>query len=121
VALQFWHARGSRISISSSLRERSYHGNTLGALSMSGFAERRLPFASSLLDVAFVSAANTYRPAGGVAPAQLVANLATELDERIRRIGPERVAGFIFEPVVGAAGGVVPAPPGYAAAVRSSL
>ena len=118
VALQFWYARGSdkRLFIA---RERSYHGNTLGALSMSGFAERRLPFERSLLDVEFVSAANEYRPARGVAPSELVALLAGELEERIQRIGPERVAGFIFEPVVGAAGGVVPAPPGYAQAVRA--
>ncbi|MFL6602809.1 MAG: aspartate aminotransferase family protein [Steroidobacteraceae bacterium] len=119
VALQFWHARGLGAKSHFIARERSYHGNTLGALSMSGFAERRLPFASSLLDVAFVSAANAYRPAGGVAPAELVAVLAAELEERIRQIGPERVAGFIFEPVVGAAGGVVPAPPGYAEAIRA--
>jgi adenosylmethionine-8-amino-7-oxononanoate aminotransferase len=119
VALQFWHARGLRAKRHFIARERSYHGNTLGALSMSGFAERRLPFESSLLDVAFVSAANAYRPAGGVAPADLVATLAAELEECIRRLGPERVAGFIFEPVVGAAGGVVPAPPGYVEAVRA--
>jgi adenosylmethionine-8-amino-7-oxononanoate aminotransferase len=119
VALQFWHARGLRDKHHFIARERSYHGNTLGALSMSGFAERRMPFENSLLDVAFVSAANAYRPAGGVAPAELVATLAAELDACIRRIGPERVAGFIFEPVVGAAGGVVPAPPGYAEAVRA--
>jgi adenosylmethionine-8-amino-7-oxononanoate aminotransferase len=119
VALQYWHARGSRTKRCFISRERSYHGNTLGALSMSGFAERRLPFEGSLLDVAFVSAANAYRPAGGVAPSELVVTLAAELEERIQRIGPERVAGFIFEPVVGAAGGVVPAPPGYAQAVRA--
>jgi adenosylmethionine-8-amino-7-oxononanoate aminotransferase len=119
VALQFWHARGLRDKRYFIARERSYHGNTLGALSMSGFAERRVPFESSLLDVAFVSAANAYRPAGGVAPSELVATLAAELEERIERIGPERVAAFIFEPVVGAAGGVVPAPPGYAQAVRA--
>ena len=119
VALQFWLARGLRAKRHFIARERSYHGNTLGALSVSGFAERRLPFEGSLLDVAFVSAANAYRPAGGVAPAELAATLAAELEECIRRIGPERVAGFIFEPVVGAAGGVVPAPPGYAEAVRA--
>lgn len=119
VALQYWHARSLPNKNRFIARERSYHGNTLGALSMSGFAERRVPFEGSLLDVSFVSAANAYRPAGGAAPSELVATLAAELEERIQRIGPERVAGFIFEPVVGAAGGVVPAPPGYAEAVRA--
>lgn len=118
VALQYWNARGLRGKRHFIARERSYHGNTLGALSMSGFEERRSPFEGSLLDVSFVSAANEYRPFRGVAPTELAAALAAELEERIQRIGPERVAGFIFEPVVGAAGGVVPAPPGYAEAVR---
>jgi adenosylmethionine-8-amino-7-oxononanoate aminotransferase len=118
VALQYWDARGRSGKHRFIARERSYHGSTLGALSLSGFAERRKPFVHSLLDVSFVSAANTYRPPLGVDPAQLAQVLATELDERIRSLGPESVAAFVFEPVVGAAGGVVPAPPGYAQAVR---
>src|SRR6266478_3120583 len=119
VALQYWDARGLLAKKRFIARERSYHGNTLGALSVSGFLERRRPFEGSLLDVLFVSAANAYRPLRGLAGEQLVAALADELDARIRTAGPERVAAFIFEPVVGAAGGAVPAPPGYAQAVRA--
>ena len=118
VALQYWDARGMGTKHRFIARERSYHGSTLGALSVSGFLERRRPFERSLLDVAFVSSANAYRPAGGSAAAQLVDYLARELEECIQRLGPEQVAAFIFEPVVGAAGGVVPAPSGYAAAVK---
>jgi len=117
VALQYWHARGMPNKRRFIARERSYHGNTLGALSVSGFLDRRRPYEGSLLEVAWVSAANAYRPPPGVQPAQLVSRLAEELDARIRSLGPENVAAFIFEPVVGAAGGVVPAPPGYSAAV----
>jgi len=118
IALQYWDARGMHGKHRFIARERSYHGNTLGALSMSGFVQRRRPFEDSLLEVSFVSAANAYRPVHGVDGSQLVATLSKELDDEIRTLGPERVAGFIFEPVVGAAGGVVPAPPGYAQAVR---
>jgi len=119
VALQYWDALGRRSKKRFIARERSYHGNTLGALSVSGFLERRRPFEGSLLPVSFVSAANSYRPLAGLAGAQLTAALADELDARIRSIGAEQVAAFIFEPVVGAAGGVVPAPDGYAKAVRA--
>ena len=118
VALQYWDARGRPGKRRFIARERSYHGSTLGALSLSGFAERRKPFLRSLLDVSFVSAANVYRPPPGVDVAGLVPALAAELDARIRSLGAENVAAFVFEPVVGAAGGVVPAPPGYAQAVR---
>lgn len=119
VALQYWHARGMPQKRRFISRQRSYHGNTLGALSMSGFAERRRPFEGSLLDVTFVSAANAYRPVNGVDPASLAQVLASELEQSILRVGPERVAGFVFEPVVGAAGGVVPAPEGYVQAIRA--
>jgi adenosylmethionine-8-amino-7-oxononanoate aminotransferase len=118
VALQYWDARGRGQKKRFIARERSYHGNTLGALSVSGFQERRRPFEGSLLEVSFVSAANEYRPLRALTGPRLSAALAQELDERIRSLGPEQVAAFIFEPVVGAAGGVVPAPPGYARAVR---
>lgn len=119
LALQYFAARGMPMKQHFIARERSYHGNTLGALSVSGFAERRRPFEGSLLDVSFVSAANGYRLPEGIREEGLVAYLADELDARIRALDPDRVAGFIFEPVVGAAGGVVPAPPGYAQAIRT--
>ncbi len=119
MALQYWDAAGLPSKKRFIARERSYHGNTLGALSVSGFLDRRRPFEGSLLEVAFVSAANVYRPLHGLAGAQLVTALAEELDACIRAQGAERVAGFIFEPVVGAAGGVVPAPAGYAQAVQA--
>lgn len=119
VALQYWDARGRPAKKRFIARERSYHGNTLGALSVSGFLERRRPFEGSLLEVSFVAAANVYRPFAGLTGDRLVAALADELDARIEALGSEHVAAFIFEPVVGAAGGVVPAPPGYAQAVRA--
>ncbi len=119
VALQYWDARGMPAKKRFIARERSYHGNTLGALSVSGFLDRRRPFEGSLLDVAFVSAANAYRPLRGLTGAALVTALADELDARIRALGAENVAAFIFEPVVGAAAGAVPAPEGYAQAVRA--
>ncbi|MDB6087142.1 MAG: aspartate aminotransferase family protein [Gammaproteobacteria bacterium] len=119
VALQYFEARGVRTRKHFIARERSYHGNTLGALSVSGFAERRRPFEGSLLDVEFVSAANTYRRPAGVSESELVGHLAGELESKLRAAGPDRIAGFLFEPVVGAAGGVVPAPPGYAKAIQA--
>ncbi len=119
VALQYFDARGVNAKKHFIARERSYHGNTLGALSLSGFAERRRPFEGSLLDVSFVSPANAYRPPAGVSGPMLAGHLADELESMILRAGPDRVAAFVFEPVVGAAGGAVPAPPGYSAAIRA--
>jgi adenosylmethionine-8-amino-7-oxononanoate aminotransferase len=119
VALQYFAARGLMKKRRFIARQRSWHGNTLGALSVSGFAARRRAFEGSLLDVVFVSAANVYRPAGDSSAENLAGYLASELEQRILSLGPDTVAAFIFEPIVGAAGGVVPAPPGYVAAIQA--
>jgi adenosylmethionine-8-amino-7-oxononanoate aminotransferase len=119
VALQYFAARGLMKKRRFIARQRSWHGNTLGALSVSGFAARRRAFEGSLLEVAFVSAANAYRLPAGCGPENLVSYLASELEQKILSLGPETVAAFIFEPIVGAAGGVVPAPPGYVTAIQA--
>jgi adenosylmethionine-8-amino-7-oxononanoate aminotransferase len=99
-------------------RNRSYHGNTLGALAISDFSQRREPFEGGLGPCSFVSSANSYRLPDGVSGPELPDYLADELEQEILRLGPETVAAFVIEPVVGAAGGVVPAPAGYAIRVR---
>ncbi|MEJ1159516.1 aspartate aminotransferase family protein [Prosthecomicrobium sp. N25] len=118
IALQYHAAKGEMTRRRFISRHRSWHGNTLGALSISGFLERRAPYEGALIEGSLISPANVYRPPAGVAPAEVGAWCAAELEAEILRLGAEKVAAFVFEPVVGAAGGVVPAPPGYAALVR---
>jgi adenosylmethionine-8-amino-7-oxononanoate aminotransferase len=119
IALQHFAARGLMKKRRFIARRRSWHGNTLGALSISDFAQRRRAFEGSLLDVSFVSAANAYRMPVGVSGEDLAGHLAAELEHAIVSLGPECVAAFVFEPIVGAAGGVVPAPDGYAQAIQA--
>ena len=119
IALQYQTAIGQPRRRRFISRRRSYHGNTLGALAVSGFQQRRAAFEGALTEASFLSPANVYRPPEGVAAADIAAFCAAELEAEIERLGAERVCAFIFEPVVGAAGGCVPAPPGYAAAMRA--
>lgn len=118
IALQYHFSRGEKSRSRFIARRRSYHGNTLGALSVSGFAQRRKQFEASLIPCSFVSPANVYRPAGAGSVPDLVEYLGVELEAEIGRLGAANVAAFVFEPVVGAAGGVVPAPPGYVRRMR---
>jgi hypothetical protein len=119
IALQYHHDRGEPSRVRFIARERSWHGNTLMATALSGFVARRRAFAGALPPVGRVGAANAYRPPAGVTADGLVAHLAAELEAEILRLGPGTVAAFVFEPVVGAAGGCVPAPPGYAQAMEA--
>jgi len=101
-------------------RRQSYHGNTLGALAAGGNAWRREPYAP-LLSSAFshVTPAFAYREKrDGESDQEFVARLAAELEAEFQRLGPDTVAAFIAEPVVGATAGCVPAPEGYFRAVR---
>ena len=101
-------------------RRQSYHGNTLGALSASGNAMRRAPYAP-LLSPAFshVSPCYAYRDRGDdETDSQYVARLVAELEAEFQRLGPDTVIGFIAEPVVGATLGCATALPGYFAGVR---
>ena len=118
LALQYHAARGDMSRRRFISRQRSWHGNTLGALSVSGFLARQEPYFGSLLEVSHLSPVNTYRPPEGVAPEDVAEYCANELEDEILRLGADKVAAFIFEPVVGAAGGAVPAPDGYAKRIR---
>jgi len=101
-------------------RKQSYHGNTLGALSAGGNAWRRAPYAP-LLSPSFshVTPAFAYHEKrDDESESDFVARLAAELEAEFQRLGPDTVAAFIAEPVVGATAGAVTAPEGYFRAVR---
>ena len=101
-------------------RRQSYHGNTLGALAAGGNALRKAPYAPLLSDAfSHVSPAFAYREQrhNETEPA-FVARLTAELEAEFQRLGPDTVAAFIAEPVVGATLGCVAAPAGYFQAVR---
>jgi adenosylmethionine-8-amino-7-oxononanoate aminotransferase len=122
IALQYHAANGEMSRRRFIARERSWHGSTMGALAISGFLDRRHAFEGALVPASLLSPANAYRPPADIpadaSPAEVAEACADQLEAEIRRCGPETIAAFIFEPVVGAAGGCVPAPPGYAKMVR---
>jgi len=118
IALEYHVARGESGRAQFISRRQSWHGYTFGALSVSGHFMRRRHYAQALIPATFLSPANVYRPPSGIAPDDLPQFCADEFERAILTLGPERVAAFIFEPVTGTAGGAVPAPPGYARAMR---
>ncbi|KAI4135379.1 MAG: hypothetical protein LQ341_005884 [Variospora aurantia] len=101
-------------------RQGSYHGNTIGALGVSGFPARRAPYEPFLMNnVHHISRCNSYRDRKeGESDLAFVARKAKELDDKFKELGPDTVIGFIAEPVVGAALGCVPYVPGYLKAMR---
>jgi adenosylmethionine-8-amino-7-oxononanoate aminotransferase len=120
LARQYFVERGEPQRQRFIARRQSYHGNTLGALAAGGNAWRREPYAP-LLSGAFshVTPAFAYHEKhDNESEAEFVARLAAELEAEFQRLGPDTVAAFVAEPVVGATAGCVPAPEGYFRAVR---
>jgi adenosylmethionine-8-amino-7-oxononanoate aminotransferase len=121
LARQYFIERGEPQRRHFIARRQSYHGNTLGALAAGGNAWRREPYAP-LLSSAFshVTPAFAYHERRDhEQDGDFVARLAAELEAEFQRLGPDTVAAFIAEPVVGATAGCVTAPDGYFRAVRA--
>ena len=95
-------------------RHGSYHGNSLGALDLSGRKPLRWPYEPWLGRFDHVSAAYPYRAGEAAAHALGDADrLAAELEAAIAEAGQGRVAAFVAEPIVGATLGAVVPPDGY--------
>ncbi|KFY71117.1 hypothetical protein V499_08677 [Pseudogymnoascus sp. VKM F-103] len=101
-------------------REHSYHGNTIGSLSLSGHVARREAYTPILSEnISWVSACNPYRQRlSNESDAAFVARKAAELDNEFQRLGPDTVIGFVCEPISGAALGCVPYVDGYLSAMK---
>jgi adenosylmethionine-8-amino-7-oxononanoate aminotransferase len=118
IAIQYWQEKGKETKKKVLSRWMSYHGITLGALSMSGHPLRRTRFVSILEDYPTISPPYCYRcPYDEIYP-NCKLKCAKELERAILRMGAEHIAAFIIEPIVGAAGGAITPPNGYYEEIR---
>ena len=100
-------------------RRQSYHGNTLGALAVSGNAMRRNSYQPLLMSASHISPCYAYREKFKDESIEAYGlRVANELETEILDLGPETVAGFIAEPIVGATLGAVEPVPGYFRRIR---
>jgi len=95
-------------------RTQSYHGSTLGALSVSGNKRRREVYLPMVREFAHVGIPYCYRCNYDCTDGcrNCGQEYAAELEKAVEAAGGE-AAGFIFEPVSGATLGAVVPPPGY--------
>jgi len=119
LARQYFLERGEPSRRRFVARRQSYHGNTLGALSVGGNFWRRAPFDPLLAEASHVSPCYAYRERREAeSDDDYAARLAAELDAEVRALGPQNVIAFVAEPVVGATAGAVAPVPGYFRRVR---
>ncbi|MBS0246458.1 MAG: aminotransferase class III-fold pyridoxal phosphate-dependent enzyme [Proteobacteria bacterium] len=90
-------------------RMRAYHGITVASGSLTGLPAIHTDFDLPIKNVAYTSCPDFYRGAAeGETEDQFTDRMARDLEELIQKEGPDTVAAFIAEPVMGAGGVVIP-------------
>ena len=90
-------------------RKRGYHGVTIASASLTGLPNNHISFDLPIANVIHTGTPHHYRDAQpGESEEAFATRLADELEQLILAEGPDTVAAFIGEPVMGAGGVVVP-------------
>ena len=119
LARQYWLSQGKTDKHIVISRNQSYHGNTVGALSLSGSPGRREMFAPILHDWPKIEPCYAFRyQHDGESAADYGVRVAHSLEMAIAEHGSDNIAAFIAETVVGATLGAVPAVNGYFQQIR---
>jgi 4-aminobutyrate---pyruvate transaminase len=109
LAWYYWDALGKPQRTKIIARRMAYHGNTCAAVSLSGKPDMHagfgLPF-PNFLHTEFPHYYRRHEP--GETEEQFSARMAEALDALIQAEGPETIAAFFAEPVMGAGGAIVP-------------
>jgi len=101
-------------------RWKSYHGNTIGAVSMSGRTAWREPYTPYLLDFPHIPPPYCYRCPFEMAYPGCKIKCARELETTITQVGADYVSAFIAEPITGGTVAAMAPPPEYYGIVRET-
>jgi adenosylmethionine-8-amino-7-oxononanoate aminotransferase len=111
-------AHGRREKVKTISRRTSYHGATLGALAVSSQEERTAPFLPLLRVEPKIAPCYPYRCRWCAEAGACSLACADDLERVIEAEGPEKVATFIAEPIVGSSAPGADAPPAYWRRIR---
>src|SRR5947209_3385058 len=90
-------------------RVKAYHGVTIAAASLTGLPNNHIDFDLPIARVLHTTCPHHYRfGRDGETEEEFATRCAAELEELILKEGPDTVAAFIAEPVMGAGGVIVP-------------
>ncbi len=101
-------------------RQRGYHGSGIMTGSLTGLASFHQHFDLPAADIKHAACPHFYNAPAGMDEAAFVRHCADDLERLILAEGPDTVAAFIGEPVMGTGGIIVP-PKGYWQAIQAVL
>jgi adenosylmethionine-8-amino-7-oxononanoate aminotransferase len=118
LARQYQVERGKPEKYKVISRWTSYHGNTLGALALSGHTGRRRVYLPLMQHTPHIAPAYCYRCPFGLMPEKCSLECALDLEKTILYEGPDSVSAFLAEPIVGATAGALVPKDGYFQKIR---
>jgi len=118
LARQYQVERGKPHKYKVISRWTSYHGNTLGALALSGHTVRRRYYLPLIQHTPHIVPAYCYRCPFGLRPEKCELECALDLEKTLLYEGPDFVSAFIAEPIVGATAGALVPKDGYFQKIR---
>jgi hypothetical protein len=116
---QLWMERNQPRRTKFIARVPSYHGNTLYALSLSGRPHYKKLYGPMLSEVVTTASPYPYRSGLDDYERDGAAHYAKLFEQAIEAAGPDTIAGFIAEPVIGSSAGAATPPRGYFEALRA--
>jgi 4-aminobutyrate--pyruvate transaminase len=109
LAWYYWHALGQPQRTKIIARSMGYHGNTCAAVSLSGKPDMHCGFGLPFAPFKHTEFPHYYRRhEPGETEAQFSTRMAAALETLIETEGPDTIAAFFAEPVMGAGGAIVP-------------
>ena len=117
LAFQYWQLKGVPERTTFVSLTESYHGDTLGAVSVGGIDLFHQRFAPLLFPTEKVDAPYCYRCPLGLRYPECGIACLDQLERTLKR-RRDKIAGVIVEPLIQAAAGMITAPPGHLTRVR---
>jgi len=118
MAYQYWQLRGEKQRCKFLKLSEAYHGDTIGAVSLGGMDLFHERFDKLLFDTVKVPTPNLYHHPFSADDEKDIVKLYFSLSEDLIEKHAEQACGFIIEPLIQGAAGMIVHPPGYLKHIR---
>jgi adenosylmethionine-8-amino-7-oxononanoate aminotransferase len=118
MAYQYWQLKGEKQRHRFLKLSEAYHGDTIGAVSLGGMDLFHERFDRLLFETTKVPTPHLYRHPFEISDEKAIVDRYFELSEDIIRAHADDACGFIIEPIIQGAAGMIVHPPGYLKHIR---